>query len=82
MLMSEIMREIWDERARQDALQASGKFDYTCATKGVDLNRKMTILLEEVGEVAHAINEKDNDSLVEELIQVAAVTVAWLESLE
>ena len=41
---------------------------------------KLSILLEEVGEVAKALNEKDEENLKEELIQVAAVCMRWLES--
>lgn len=37
------------------------------------------VLGEEVGEVARAINEHDADQLAFELIQSAAVIVAWLE---
>lgn len=42
----------------------------------------MSVLSEEVGEVARAILEKDLKNLEEELIQVAAVCVKWLQSLE
>ncbi len=41
----------------------------------------MTILTEEVGEVAKAVLEREWE-LQDELIQVAAVAVAWLEALE
>lgn len=44
--------------------------------------RKLTVLAEEFGEVARAILEEGLHSLKEELIQVAAVTFAWLETLE
>ncbi len=40
----------------------------------------LSILTEEVGEVARAINEDDGAKYVEELIQVAAVAVAMIES--
>ena len=42
-----------------------------------------TILAEEVGEVAHEVLQgiTHKDSLKDELIQVAAVAVAWLESI-
>ena len=38
-----------------------------------------TILLEEIGEAAKAILEKDTCNLQEELIQSAAVIVSWLQ---
>lgn len=41
-----------------------------------------TVLSEEVGEVARAILEHDNENLKTELIQVAAVCVAMYEALE
>lgn len=40
----------------------------------------LAILMEEVGEVAKAILEHDLDNVEEEIIQVAAVAVCWLES--
>ena len=42
---------------------------------------KLTVLAEEFGEVARAILEENFSNLKEELVQVAAVTVAWLESI-
>lgn len=41
---------------------------------------KLRILAEEFGEVAKAINEYDNDNLMEELVQVAALSISWLLS--
>ena len=38
-----------------------------------------TVLIEEVGEVARAVLEKDQGALQAELIQVAAVCCKWLE---
>ena len=46
-----------------------------------DLER-LAVLTEEVGEVAHALNENDPDELRRELLQVAACAVAWLERIE
>jgi NTP pyrophosphatase (non-canonical NTP hydrolase) len=40
---------------------------------------KLAVLMEEVGEVARAILEGKELTLQEELIQVAAVAIAWLE---
>lgn len=42
----------------------------------------MSVLTEEVGEVARAILNNDRVNLHDELVQVAAVAVAWLEGLE
>lgn len=42
----------------------------------------MTILNEETGEVARAILENQFGELREELVQVAAVAVAWIEDMD
>lgn len=42
---------------------------------------RMEILVEEVGEVARALLERDPESLKAELVDVAAVAVRWLEIL-
>lgn len=44
------------------------------------IGRKMTVLAEEFGEVAIAINERDADNLLEELIDTAASAIAWVMS--
>lgn len=74
-----ILKLIQLERGRQEALKQTGKFQFTCADPISDW-KKLPILLEEVGEVAKAMNEDDSIGIVKELIQVAAVCVAWLES--
>lgn len=46
-------------------------------------NIKYRVLGEEVGEVARAINDHEGDErIIEELVQVAAVCVAWASLLE
>ena len=42
----------------------------------------VTILLEEAGEVAKAVLEKDDAALLQEMVQVAAVLQAWVTSRE
>ncbi len=70
-------RDIWSrillERARQDT-----KFG---AQRKLSPKDWLTILVEEVGEVAEAILEHDIDNYSVELVQVAAVCVAALEDL-
>jgi NTP pyrophosphatase (non-canonical NTP hydrolase) len=39
------------------------------------------VLAEECGEVSRAVLDRDADALRLELVQVAAVAVAWLEAL-
>jgi NTP pyrophosphatase (non-canonical NTP hydrolase) len=43
---------------------------------------KLTVLVEEVGEIANAILEGDLPNLKDELIDTAAVLVAWLETVD
>jgi NTP pyrophosphatase (non-canonical NTP hydrolase) len=77
-----VVEKVAAERKRQNELKAQGKFTYTAADE-VSSVLKLPILLEEVGEVAKALNEGDDlASLQAELVQVAAVAVAWAESLE
>ena len=42
---------------------------------------KAAVLSEECGEVSRAVLDAEPDNLRDELVQVAAVAVAWLESL-
>jgi hypothetical protein len=64
------------ERARQDHIHAG----HTCADV-VPTGMKLAILMEEVGEVAEAIQDRSREQLLAELTQVAAVAQAWMESL-
>jgi len=43
---------------------------------------KLAVLAEEFGEIARAVCERDWENMKEEIIQTAAVLVAWAESLE
>jgi NTP pyrophosphatase (non-canonical NTP hydrolase) len=80
--------EIAAERDRQNELFRTGKIQFSCSSETVDLLRKLRVLVEEVGEVAEAVDRVERrvansrQHLISELIQVAAVAVAWLESLE
>lgn len=88
----EVAREIYEERLRQEQLKAEGRFKYTCAENGLTLGEKLAVLMEEVGEAARAMSEccgtigdthfaNPHAALRKELIQVAAVAMAWVESL-
>lgn len=44
--------------------------------------RWLAILAEEFGEVAHDVMNQHWPNLEKELIQVAAVTIAWLEAID
>ena len=67
-----ILQAISDERDRQDA-----KFG---PQRRLRQETWLTILVEEVGEVAESILEEDDDNYPRELVQVAAVAVAALEA--
>lgn len=91
--MERVFHQIAEERARQNTLVDAGKIPWNCANSIVSLADKHAVFTEEVLEAAreftahacanlaverHEIRRK----LRAELIQVAAVTVAILESLE
>lgn len=84
-----IFYDISLERAKQEILKEAGKFKYTCADKGMSPGDKVAVLGEEFGEVCRAslnvqglsTDSRDRAQLEHELIQVAAVAVAWLEAL-
>lgn len=89
----EITERIWEEREHQRRLLRDGKILFACDSTIVDARRKFRVLTEEVGEVANALDRLEantyrhqlstlNHHLQCELVQVAAVAIAWLESLE
>lgn len=56
-----VLMSVAAERRRQETLCAAGKFPFNGATPGVPLERKLPILVEEVGEVAKELNEGPPD---------------------
>jgi hypothetical protein len=83
-----ILADIMKERKRQEILLQAGKFHWTCASPNIKDEAKLAVLAEEFGEVANLVVEtlispdrRDIEKLRAELTQVAAVCVAWLESL-
>ena len=71
-----IILNIEEERERQDE-----KWGWpNGGLAGQDPYKKLAILAEEFGEVANALLEEDYENMKVELVQVAAVCVAWLES--
>lgn len=92
MTLELILNEIKTERLRQGEMKREGRFLYTCADDGLTNAEKMTVLLEEVGEVAREVLTQEGrrlardtvetkEALRKELIQVAAVSLAWIEAL-
>lgn len=74
------------ERNRQVELQAAGRFKYLCDDPALSNADVYAILGEEFGEVGTEVSKQregayDADHLAEELIQVIAVSMAWLERL-
>lgn len=83
-----ILEEIKAERERQEVLKTAGRFQFTCADSGMTNAERYLVLAEEVGEVARAIMESSklaNDvhgvDIRKELIQVAAVALAFVQGL-
>ncbi len=71
-----------DAERDQQAIQWSGPHEWgqgDCSSSDVADIVKAAVLTEESGEVARAV--LDGNGLRTELVQVAAVAVAWLESL-
>lgn len=83
IIRAEVFAAIEAERVRQSIRwsppHAWGQGD--CSSSNVKSIVKVAVLTEEVGEVARAVLEHDEEQLRAELIQVAAVAVAWLEAL-
>lgn len=73
MTREEIYRLIDIERSRQDRKHP---------TWPTDEHRRCSILAEECGEVAAAANDDRPVGMRSEIVQVAAVCVRWLESME
>jgi NTP pyrophosphatase (non-canonical NTP hydrolase) len=82
---------LWDvsrERVSQDHAKATGRFLYTCADSELSDVQRLAVLAEEFGEVSREVAEevaghyKDLEKLRKELIQTAAVCVAWVESID
>ena len=79
-----VWSEIADERDRQELVHPFDSL-YKLATIPPTPARPtpLSVLFEEVGEVAKAINERhDSSALREELVQVAACALAWIEAID
>jgi hypothetical protein len=86
--LGNIFSEIEAERLRQDEFVRAGKFPFNCAGQA-PLTSKLAILGEEFGEVSECVVEieligkgkKSIADLRKEVLHVATVAVAWLETL-
>jgi hypothetical protein len=80
-----IIIRIIDERKRQLYMYDHGELAWICSSPSniVSIEKKLGLLGEEFGEVCRAINDNEGkERLIEELIQLAAVAVGIIESLE
>lgn len=86
--MGEVLEDVRRERFRQEELCRKGKFPATCADHKRPDAEKLPVLMEEVGEAARAMCEAGGATDVQskglraELVQVAAVAVAWVEAID
>lgn len=78
MTLDDIWSAIVLEQARARELHGNGWVGWE---SHLDADR-LPVLMEEVGEVATAIQDGDVVALRTELVQVAAVAVSWLQTLE
>lgn len=72
-------REVFEE-INAARVKADFKWGREAGMWGSSQDRKLTVLMEEVGEVARAILEGDLSGQRAELIDVLQVATAWLES--
>lgn len=89
MVLTRVLGDITDERQHQEnigeAKRAAGKDWRSCADPRMPGGDPMRYLVlgEEFGEVANAMLEGAGDAhLRAELVQVAAVAVAWVEAID
>lgn len=83
MSRTEIFAQISAERLRQQE-RWSAPHDWgvgDCSSADVPATVKAAVLSEECGEVSRAVLDMKPDQLRTELVQVAAVAVAWLEGI-
>ena len=82
-----VLNEVAKERVRQEMLKVEGRFRHTLADRGMDDGEKLAAICEEVGEVGRALLgnrmlvQDGGDLRKELLIHVAALAVAWVESI-
>ena len=73
MKKQEIIKLILEERQRQDLKWGE---------QNHNIYKWLAILGEEIGEVNKAALEDDYDEVIDELVQIGAVVIAMIESLE
>lgn len=82
----DILHDVEKEMERQDSLKLAGKFKYTLDDKEMTNLVRAACITEECGEISKAVlafeglAPDDEANIKEELIQVAALCIKWLES--
>lgn len=79
--------EACHEVDRQDELARAGKFGGTHILPGGPDDARLRVLVEEIGEVAEELNEidfeaSDRGRVRDELVQTAAVAIAWIAAID
>lgn len=94
LYLQSVLNDVEAERNRQEKLREAGKFGWTAAelfhkNKLIACEEKLAVLSEEFGEVARLVAEtviersrRNPRELKKELIQVAAVAIAWCEAID
>lgn len=78
MALATALETVLAERDRQELLYQQGELQWIASDPECPDDLRLAALMEEVGEVARAYHDR-NDNLTKELTQVAAVALAWLE---
>lgn len=90
---TKILAEVIQERVRQETLRIEGVFAHTLNEPDYTMSQKLATLTEELGEISRVIQNIECmrlkqegqqlylPSLRNELLQLAALSVAWLEGL-
>lgn len=78
----EVFTDIYNERINQTAKWGKEVKLINRFGARAYLDRKMSVLIEEVGEFAKEVNDKRLDEMYNEAIQAAAVMVAICEGIE
>lgn len=70
------LSEMSFEATRQDLLKQKGKFDYTPSDMEMSIDRCLTVMTEELGEIAREIQEGcDPQKMYTELCQLATLAM-------
>lgn len=79
-----VFGDIARERERQQRLKKDGKLRWTCADQKPSDSNKLAVLAKQMGDVAVEVlgQEHVTADLRHELVQVAAVAVAWIEAID